>query len=117
MRPALRIAALVLLVALIAPLLASACPLCKEASSDADKPGGNSMWRGMYWSILFMVAAPFAMVGTMIVMIRRARRQVAAGERGANFAAGERGDFAAASLSASVSSSEAARSPNSRLET
>lgn len=117
MRPALRIAALVLLVALIAPLLASACPLCKEASSDADKPGGNSMWRGMYWSILFMVAAPFAMVGTMIVMIRRARRQVAAGERGANFAAGERGDFAAASLSAPVSSSEAARSPNLRLET
>jgi hypothetical protein len=37
----------------------------------------------MYWSILFMVAAPFAMVGTMIVMIRRARRHVAAEERGA----------------------------------
>jgi hypothetical protein len=78
---ALRVAAIVLLVALIAPLLASACPLCKEASSDADKPGGNSMWRGMYWSILFMVAAPFAMVGTMIVMIRRARRQGAASAR------------------------------------
>jgi hypothetical protein len=82
-KPALRVAALVLLVALIAPLVLSACPLCKEASSDADKPGGNSMWRGMYWSILFMVAAPFAMVGTMIVMIRRARRHgVAAGEGG-----------------------------------
>jgi len=82
-KPAVRVAAVVLLVALIAPVLVSACPLCKEASSDADKPGGNSMWRGMYWSILFMVAAPFAMVGTMIVMIRRARRHAAAKERGA----------------------------------
>jgi hypothetical protein len=83
-KPAVRVAALVLLVALIAPVLASACPLCKEASSDADKPGGSSMWRGMYWSILFMVAAPFAMVGTMILMIRRARRHGgAAQQRGA----------------------------------
>jgi heme/copper-type cytochrome/quinol oxidase subunit 2 len=79
-KPALRVAALVLLVALVAPLLASACPLCKEASSDADKPGATSVWRGMYWSILFMVAAPFAMVGTMIVMIRRARRHGVAAE-------------------------------------
>ena len=75
MKPALRVAVLLLLVALIAPVLASACPLCKEAASDADRPGATSVWRGMYWSILFMVAAPFAMVGTMIVMIRRARRQ------------------------------------------
>ena len=75
MKLALRVAALVLLVALIAPVLASACPLCKEASSDADKPGATSMWRGMYWSILFMVSAPFAMVGTMIVLVRRARRR------------------------------------------
>ena len=99
MKPVLRVAAVLLLVALIAPVLASACPLCKEASSDADKPGGNSMWRGMYWSILFMVAAPFAMVGTMIVMIRRARRH------------------AGASLGSPVSSPKAAASPNLRLET
>jgi len=82
-KPALRVAALVILVALLVPLSLSACPLCKEASSDADKPGATSVWRGMYWSILFMVAAPFAMVGTMIVMIRRARRHAAAKERGA----------------------------------
>jgi hypothetical protein len=77
-KAALRVAAVVLLVALIAPVLASACPLCKEASSDADKPGATSVWRGMYWSILIMVAAPFAMVGTMILAIRRARRNLSA---------------------------------------
>ena len=72
-----------LVAALILPVLASACPLCKEASSDADKPGATSMWRGMYWSILFMVSAPFAMVGTMIVLVRRARRRYPASGRGA----------------------------------
>lgn len=76
MRIVLRVAAIVLVAAVLLPVLASACPLCKEASSDADKPGANSMWRGMYWSILFMVGAPFAMVGTMIVLVRRARRRL-----------------------------------------
>jgi hypothetical protein len=118
-KPALRVAAIVLLVALIAPLLASACPLCKEASSDADKPGGNSMWRGMYWSILFMVAAPFVMVGTMIVMIRRARRQgVAPGERGAGLAAaGERGARLAAASSRFQVPGSKLGNPASELET
>ena len=78
MKAAVRVAVVVLLVALVAPVLASACPLCKEAASDADRPGATSMWRGMYWSILFMVAAPFAMVGTMIVAVRRARRNLPA---------------------------------------
>ena len=76
MKAALRVAAVVILVALIAPVLASACPLCKDAAPD--RPGASSVWRGMYWSILLMVAAPFAMVGTMIVAIRRARRNVPA---------------------------------------
>ncbi len=67
--------ALVLLAAVLLPTIAFACPLCKEASSDADRPGATSVWRGMYWSILFMIAAPFAMVGTMIFMIARARRR------------------------------------------
>ena len=75
MPKAARIAALVLLLALVLPALAAACPLCKEAASDADKPGATSVWRGMYWSILFMIGAPFTMVGAMIVMIRRARRR------------------------------------------
>ena len=79
MKTALRVAAIVLLVAVVVPALASACPLCKEATPDA--AGASAVWRGMYWSILFMVAAPFVMVGTMIVMIRRARRRGLAGSR------------------------------------
>ena len=75
MRTVLRVAAIVLVVAVLAPALSAACPLCKEASSDGDKVGGTSVWRGLYWSILFMISAPFAMVGTMIVLIRRARRR------------------------------------------
>ncbi len=75
MRTVLRVAAIVLVVAVLVPALSAACPLCKEASSDNDKVGATSVWRGMYWSILFMVSAPFAMVGTMIVLIRRARRR------------------------------------------
>jgi len=72
---AARIAAVVLLVALLAPALAAACPLCKDAASNADKPGASSMWRGMYWSILLMVGMPFGMVGGMILMVVRARRR------------------------------------------
>ena len=75
MKRVLWIAAALLLVALVLPAVASACPLCKEATSTAEKPGQTGMWRGMYWSILLMVSAPFAMVGTMIVAVRRARRR------------------------------------------
>ena len=75
MKTALRVAAVVLLAAVLVPALAAACPLCKDAASVADKPGSASMWRGMYWSILLMVAMPFAMVGAMILMVVRARRR------------------------------------------
>jgi hypothetical protein len=76
-KTAVRVAAIVLLVAVLVPAVAAACPLCKEASSEGDKPGTTSVWRGLYWSILFMVSAPFAMVATMIVMIRRSKRRFA----------------------------------------
>ncbi len=76
MKPALRVFALALLVALLIPALLAACPLCKDAMPD--KPGQSDVWRGMYWSILLMVAAPFTMVGAMIVALRRARRRVGA---------------------------------------
>ena len=76
MTPLVRVLAVVLLVAILAPALAAACPLCKEASSNADKPGQSNMWRGMYWSILLMVGMPFTMVGAMIVAVKRARRNL-----------------------------------------
>ncbi len=66
--------ALALLFAALAPALASACPLCKESAEGAAAAGGG-VWRGMYWSILLMIAAPFSMVGTMILLILRARRR------------------------------------------
>jgi hypothetical protein len=74
MRTAVRVVSIVLLVSVLLPVLAAACPLCKEAASEADKAGSNSMWRGMYWSILLMVGAPFAMVGAFIIATRRWRR-------------------------------------------
>ena len=77
MTPFVRVLAVVLLVAILAPALAAACPLCKDAASNADKPGQTDMWRGMYWSILLMVAAPFAMVAAMFVAVKRARRNLA----------------------------------------
>ncbi len=76
MKRAVRITAAVLLVALLLPAIASACPLCKDAASNADKPGQSDVWRGMYWSILLMVAAPFAMVAALIVAVKRARRNL-----------------------------------------
>ena len=78
MRASVRVAAVLVVAALLLPALAAACPLCKEASSDADRPGSTSVWRGMYWSILFMIAVPFAMAGTMIVLVRRARKRLEA---------------------------------------
>jgi heme/copper-type cytochrome/quinol oxidase subunit 2 len=75
MKTAVRVAAVVLLAAVLVPALAAACPLCKDAASVADKPGSASMWRGMYWSILLMVSMPFAMVGALILMVVRARRR------------------------------------------
>jgi len=75
MKTTLRVLAVVLLVALLAPVLASACPLCKDAASNTDKPGQSSVWRGMYWSILLMVLMPFTMVGAMIVAVRRSHRR------------------------------------------
>ncbi len=78
MKRALWIVAVVLLVAFVLPAVAAACPLCKEAASATEKPGQAGVWRGMYWSILLMVSAPFAMVAGMIVAVRRARRRLLA---------------------------------------
>ncbi len=75
MKSAVRVAAVILLFAVLVPALAAACPLCKDAAAVADNGGSNSMWRGMYWSILLMVSMPFAMVGGLILMVVRARRR------------------------------------------
>jgi hypothetical protein len=58
------------------PAVAGACPNCKDASSDADTPGGSAnLGRGFFWSILLMLAAPFTLVGGVAVVILRNRRR------------------------------------------
>jgi hypothetical protein len=72
-----RILLVLLLAAAVAPATASACPLCKEAKSDSDYAGGTaSLPKGFYYSILLMVAAPFAVVGGLGLRIYLARRRV-----------------------------------------
>ena len=64
--------ALVLLIASVA----AACPNCKEGLSQND-PQGESIAAGYYYSILFMMAMPFTVLGTFgglaYLSIRRAR--------------------------------------------
>jgi heme/copper-type cytochrome/quinol oxidase subunit 2 len=65
---------LALVACVLLPALLSACPLCKEAQP-SNSVAGTDMWRGMYWSILLMIAVPFGVVGAVIVAIVRARRR------------------------------------------
>jgi uncharacterized paraquat-inducible protein A len=71
------IAAVLALVLLIASV-AAACPTCKEGLAQTD-PHGQSIAAGYYYSILFMMAMPFAILGTFgslaYLSIRRGQRQ------------------------------------------
>jgi Na+-driven multidrug efflux pump len=73
---------LALLVALLLAGVASACPTCKEGLAEAD-PQQQSIAAGYYYSILFMMSMPFAILGTFgslaYLSIRRARGQQEAG--------------------------------------
>ena len=65
---------LALVACVLLPALLSACPLCKEAQP-SNAVAGTDVWRGMYWSILLMVAVPFGVVTAVIVAIVRARKR------------------------------------------
>ena len=56
-------AALVVVVLVVGSPLLDACPGCKDALAEND-PQQAQMARGYFWSILFMMAMPFALVGT-----------------------------------------------------
>lgn len=76
MTPALRVLAVFLVLAVLLPSALVACPLCKDATSDADAPGGSAgLGRGFYYSILLMIAAPWTAVGTVALLIVRKRRR------------------------------------------
>ncbi len=51
-----------------------ACPNCKEAVSTSTSELGN-MSRGYNWSVGFMLAVPFSMIGTGAFMIHRAAKR------------------------------------------
>ena len=50
---------------------AVACPNCKEAVAAQPKESGR-VAGGYNWSILFMIAVPFTMLGTGVFLVRRA---------------------------------------------
>jgi hypothetical protein len=71
-----RAAALLVVLALLLPAALAACPLCKDATSDAETPGGSaSLGRGFFYSILLMIATPWIAVGTVAFLIFRRRRR------------------------------------------
>ena len=77
MKTVLRAFAILLFVAAVVPATLAACPLCKDAKSDTDYAGGTaSLPNGFYYSIVFMVCAPFLVVGGLITRIALARRRL-----------------------------------------
>lgn len=50
--------------------VASACPSCQQAL--ASEPGQGDLASGIYYSILFMMSMPFAIVGTFATLAYRA---------------------------------------------
>jgi hypothetical protein len=79
-RDLLRIAGVILLAAILLPAIAAACPLCKDAKSNTDYPGGSaSLPKGFYYSILLMVSAPFLVMGGLLLKIRLAQRRLRGG--------------------------------------
>ncbi len=68
---------LVLVVVVAVASVAEACPGCKQALAEGDS--GQNVAKGYFWSILFMMAMPFTIVGTFgtcaYFQVRRARSQ------------------------------------------
>ena len=68
--------AMALIMVLLIASVAAACPTCKDGLAHSD-PHGKSIAAGYYYSILFMMGMPFAILGTFgglaYLSIRRAR--------------------------------------------
>jgi hypothetical protein len=76
-KQAARILLVLLVVALILPAVASACPNCKDAVPDGEYPGGSaSLGVGFYYSILLMIAAPWTAISTVAFLIYRKQRRL-----------------------------------------
>lgn len=105
---AVAIAALAIVLALSS--VAQACPTCGAGMADGTE-AGQKMLNGWFWSIVFMMSMPFAIVtslgGYMYWIVRRARR--AAGESPAAT------PNAAASRNAAAAQETAPRASSRRL--
>lgn len=69
---------LVLVAAVLAvPQAAQACPSCKAALA-SQQENGSDLVSGFFWSILFMMSMPFALIGSfsgyMYWQVRKARQ-------------------------------------------
>ena len=82
MRLAQVLAATVIL--LVIGSVAVACPTCKTGIEDS--AAGGDLISGYFWSIVFMMATPFAILGVfsgcMYREVRKARRERQANEHG-----------------------------------
>jgi len=76
------LAALTVTVLLVGVAPAWACPTCKD--SLANDPHQQNMVAGYFYSILFMMAMPFLIIGSfgsyVLLTCRRARRNAAIGD-------------------------------------
>ena len=72
-----------LLTVLVVGSIAAACPTCKTGLEDG--AAGGDLISGYFWSILFMMGMPFAIVGVfsgcMYREVRKARREKQSDER------------------------------------
>jgi len=73
--------ALAIVIVLLIASVAAACPTCKEGLAEND-PHGRSIAAGYFYSIMFMMAMPFTILGTFgglaYISIRRAQKAAAA---------------------------------------
>ena len=73
------VAGLCVAVVLGSAAVANACPSCEQALGNAS--GQGDVARGIYYSILFMMAMPFAITGTFVGLayraVKRERRRLA----------------------------------------
>ena len=77
MQSSVRVILVLVMLAILAPAIAGACPLCKDAKANTDYPGGSaSLPKGFYYSILLMVSAPFLVMGGLLLKIHLARRRL-----------------------------------------
>jgi hypothetical protein len=75
--------AMVALIVIALPSLAQACPQCQKALANSAGGVHGNIVRGYFWSILFMLSMPFALIGGFSTycywLVRKARRQQGAG--------------------------------------